>query len=749
MKHLDQAVFIPAHEFKIIDNSSQVLITKKQKYELILWNGSTFKRVKNTSLCSFQNRDDSIKQVYICSRERIGCRCMFVLSHDGNGRVIGTHETSLQHSVDIYRSARYEFKCHVIKCLSNSKNELPFNIINSYMKEFDINEYSPCLNYMSSCICKEKQKGLGTLPQTFDELDLNKMKEVGESFEIEHIVYFDNQTQKNILLIYNPWQLEVSRTSTFFLSDATFRNVPKMFSQLLIIHALIGPQSFPVYFILCQSKSEVMYTKVFSRLRELGVKMTTCMVDLEVSQRNGLRNSFEGIKVVHCLFHWLQCLIRHVKKESLGTAYSSDKEVNSLIHLYFSLPFIQTNELNSYLEIIQNEIQSIQDVDTRTKCLKFNQYFHDTWIHGVNYTPDDWNQCGEVSVLTNNWSEGFNSGFAKRFARSHPNPFTLIETLNNVMKYYQFLRQDIMRYRGKYKFTNYSKYHQEIIAIQSEKETLFKNEKKAYMVALGNVPLRLIIKQQMEFYEENNINKIEVKKMKEMIEGKRDLSIIVDESDEIELKIKHKKLAIVTKYLNKKRQEYVNSITKKGIKMKRRPAVDMVLNEDEKMQLSDELNSVNAESVSNDKLSNYCNDIQNISPPDEDILNEFDDGNDLAFSVINRVDNSMINVVPNDIEVNENQLNEENENDEQKMIEEETMKESENNGTTEIQEVLSKSKTRRKNKKENKNQTETKPSSKKKSRKNTIVQRMNKNTKKELRMIQKEKQDEEMSEDSD
>lgn len=135
------------------------------------------------------------------------------------------------------------------------------------------------------------------------------------------------------------------------------------------------------------------------------------------------------------------------------------------------------------------KLKKIQNVETRNKCLKFNEYFYNNWIDGVHFKPEDWNQCSDLSVLTNNWSEGFNSGFSKRFARSHPNPFTLIETLDNVVKYYKFLKHDIMIHRSNYRYTNYSSFSEEIITIQSEKETVFMNNKRAYMTALSNVQL--------------------------------------------------------------------------------------------------------------------------------------------------------------------------------------------------------------------------------------------------------------------
>lgn len=768
MKNISNATLVPAHTFKIIDLQSEVLISKKQKFEMIYFNGSTFKRVSENKACGFRNIDNSIKQVYICSREGKGCRCTFLLLHDGNGKIINSHTISLEHSVDLYRSERYEFKCHVNMCLANCKNETPFNIINSYLKHFDITEYSPCLNYITSTITREKQKGLGTLPQSFTELDLNKLKEVGGDFEIEHLQYQDNSNTKNVLLIYNHWQLEMSTKSTFFLCDSTFKNVPRIFSQLLVVHIVIGPQSFPLFFALCQSKSEEMYTTVFRRIKELGVEIKTCMLDYEVSQRNSIRNVFGegGVYIRHCIFHWYQSIIKHVKKESLGSLYSNDKEINSLIHLYFALPFVPISDMNLFMEIIQNCIQEVKDCDIKTRCLKFNEYFHTTWINGVHFKPKDWSQHGDLEVLTNNWSEGFNSGFARRFARSHPNVFLLIETLQNVMKYYQFLHNDLQIHRDKYKFTNYSDFAREIKVIQSERETVYKDNPKKYLIALGNVQMRLLIKQQIEFYEENKINKMEIKRLKEMLKGDRDLSIIVNESDDIELKIKHKKLSIVTKHLNKKRQQYLKEMTSKGIRIKRRKAVDMVLNESERMQITSELNEVTAESVKNDELSKYQEDIQKGMMENEEVLNEFDDIDYVSMSEIKKAKSSELSMINNitNIEPNENQdsssivvMNEEIQEETNTNSQEEECKSTkqinngyegnETNNAMIIEEIEEQTKNGTKKRiinEKRKVQNEKKP--KKKNNKKTHLMRMNANTKRELRRNNRKEQT--MSEES-
>lgn len=655
MKKLHLALFVPAHEFRVVDVDSEVLIRKNQKNKMIIFRGSTFKKLKQSSQDSFKQRDNTISEVFICSRESEGCRCHFILSTDGNGRLIDDHKMTLKHSVDIYREQRYQFKCHVAKCLADSKNIHPFDIINKYLKNYEISIYTPSLNYFTSTICKLKQEGLGTIPQNYQELNIEKLKELGEGFEIEEITYTDGDKENHMLLIYNDWQLEQARSMSMFLGDGTFKNVPKMFQQLFVIHSIIAGQGFPLFFVLTESKTEVMYTKLFSRLKELGVTIDTYLSDYEVQQRKGVLNSYKERqpKLVGCLFHLYQNIIKHVKKESLGTYYTNDKEVNKLIHLYFALPFIDKREMNVYIEIIVKKIEQMNNSEIKEKCFKFHSYFMKTWIEGNPYQSSDWNQCGDMNAMTNNWSEGFNSAFGRRFARSHPNPLTLIETLSNVMKYYRFLKSDIMIHRDKYKDTSYSELATEITIIQSEKETTFHGDPEAYLSALANVQLRIIVRQQMEYYKENKIKHYEVQQIKEMFAGKRELSLIIEDSDEIQLKIKHKKLEIITKHLNKKRSEYVKEIIKKGNQTRKRKAVDCVMNETEKSKLNEEMNSVNEEMVKNDKLEKYRHEYRKMVIIDHDLSNEFEDHqeNSLSFSTI--VNNNNINNNSN-LQVNEN-----------------------------------------------------------------------------------------------
>ena len=132
---------------------------------------------------------------------------LFVLFNDGNGKLINQHNPTVNHTADFYRCRRYEFRVHVEESLENTKTESPFNIINSYLKKSSIDCYTPSIQYMQSTISKAKLSGCEKIPKSFEELDIERLKQIGEIFEIETIVYYDEGVEKIMIFMYSMWQL--------------------------------------------------------------------------------------------------------------------------------------------------------------------------------------------------------------------------------------------------------------------------------------------------------------------------------------------------------------------------------------------------------------------------------------------------------------------------------------------------------------------------------------------------------------
>jgi transposase-like protein len=81
----------------------------------------------------------------------------------------------------------------------------------------------------------------------------------------------------------------------------------------------------PVYHILMTSKSSVLYTEVFKRLKERApaCNPTTIMIDFEASLALALRNVYPGVRIAGCRFHYGQAVYRKIKSSDLATYYNS------------------------------------------------------------------------------------------------------------------------------------------------------------------------------------------------------------------------------------------------------------------------------------------------------------------------------------------------------------------------------------------------------------------------------------------
>ncbi|KAG0441436.1 hypothetical protein DMUE_1054 [Dictyocoela muelleri] len=122
--------------------------------------------------------------------------------------------------------------------------------------------------------------------------------------------------------------------------DGTFRSVPNQFSQLITIKSIIYGRSFPIAFILCRSKQETTYLRLFQLLNEY----TTCKpdyikTDFEKGLANSLSKIFPSAKSHACLFHFGQTCWRRIQEVGLAIDYKKNISLQShkrkILNLYF------------------------------------------------------------------------------------------------------------------------------------------------------------------------------------------------------------------------------------------------------------------------------------------------------------------------------------------------------------------------------------------------------------------------------
>ena len=282
----------------------------------------------------------------------------------------------------------------------------------------------------------------------------------------------------------------------------------------------------------------------------------------------------------------------------------------------------------------------------------------------------------------------------------------------------------MLHYPLNYNQLEYSQIKQEIIEIKQLKDSYVNNE-LSYLFSLSNPQLRIILKMEQEYckfnYDMKTFSDIE-----EMINGHKELSLIIDHSDEINMKIKHKKLQIITNFMNARRIKQIRKKIDEEIEIKRRTKEEVDLTAEEKIELQAQLMNINSETVKNVEIDYFKKRFENkYIRKNKTVLSRIRNEISRISEIPKQLESSEIQMNPND-ELMNNQMEEEehetNENQTENQIKD-TNHEQINN---------QQSKTHENEIKEIKKPKTSSIRKKRKQKKHSIISKMNKSVKKDL-----------------
>lgn len=212
-----------------------------------------------------------------------------------------------------------------------------------------------------------------------------------------------NGENHSCIVMFNDFQrLLMSRRECVILGDGTFQYVPLMYKQLYTFHLLVGNMSFPLLFVYSESRNKNMYMKLFEYMKnELKIDLYKFMSDFEIAVRISVKHFYPNALIVGCWFHFINSLLKRIKKLGLQKLYNKDKQFNQTIRKYIALCFIPIDQVHNFHGIIVGEINNITNEDVKAGLLQFNEYFERVWMDG-KYLISDWNQTDDIRFRTNN-----------------------------------------------------------------------------------------------------------------------------------------------------------------------------------------------------------------------------------------------------------------------------------------------------------------------------------------------------------
>ncbi|XP_067668191.1 uncharacterized protein [Haliotis asinina] len=230
---------------------------------------------------------------------------------------------------------------------------------------------------------------------------------------------------KIVVFASNDGLEKLQKADTYHV-DGTFDTSPKLFYQVISVHAFVLGVMMPLVFGLLPNKSSATYYRFFSLLKEkasgLGyqLKPLYIMQDFELGLMKAAGGVFDNVQIKGCYFHYAQSLWRKLQNIGLSIHYQSDSGVRKWFRMLLALPFVPVTQVKDAFMFIKSDTPNAQRIE------EFVEYFRRTWMDG-SYPLIMWNYFKYDGPRTNNHVEGFHTRLMKKAGKSHPNLFEVVQ----------------------------------------------------------------------------------------------------------------------------------------------------------------------------------------------------------------------------------------------------------------------------------------------------------------------------------
>ena len=218
---------------------------------------------------------------------------------------------------------------------------------------------------------------------------------------------------------------QVVGCSDTLYADGNFEICPRLFYQILTIHAFKHGKQFPLAYFLLPGKSRDVYNTAFALLHEaarshLPVQPSQFLTDFEKALLQSISINFPAATVKGCFYHFAQAIWRKVQLSGLQISYQEEEEFRKFFRKVISLALVPPR----YLRLGWAGLKAGAPADDRVA--QFKHYFEETWLNG-HYHISEWCVWGDDGPRTNNHVEGWHDKINRPAGKSHPNIYELVE----------------------------------------------------------------------------------------------------------------------------------------------------------------------------------------------------------------------------------------------------------------------------------------------------------------------------------
>lgn len=247
----------------------------------------------------------------------------------------------------------------------------------------------------------------------------------------ENFLLYDSGGSQRKFIFGTKKNLDVLAACNEWFIDGTFDTVPKLFLQLFTIHGKWEGIVLPLVYTFLGDKSKESYRAVLGELKRLQPDLNPqrIMTDFEKSSILACQEVFPQAQIKGCLFHFRQCLSRHIQQCSLRLAYGEDAELAHNVKMLYALAFVPPNKVISAFERL---IRSPYYKENEERLSSLIEYFEKTWIGlakrgsrgraAAMFDIEMWNHYFSVlddAPRTNNHVEGWHNRLTSRAQMNH------------------------------------------------------------------------------------------------------------------------------------------------------------------------------------------------------------------------------------------------------------------------------------------------------------------------------------------
>lgn len=244
------------------------------------------------------------------------------------------------------------------------------------------------------------------------------------------LLHDSNDGKDRFLMFSTKRNLKFLKSCLIWQADGTFKCVPSIFAQLYTIHGISKNKTVPLIYLLLPNKNKKTYQKALDVIKTMirNYSPEEIILDFEPAFFKTFHKMFPQCRLKGCLFHFSDCVWRHVQEFGLQKLYSEDIAFMSSVKMLIALSFVPSEDVIYAYEILISSRYFVQNEELFNNLLN---YFENTWIGSKRrnndrkkplFDIDMWNNFNDVInnlPRTNNAVEGWHNAFSGRVGKHH------------------------------------------------------------------------------------------------------------------------------------------------------------------------------------------------------------------------------------------------------------------------------------------------------------------------------------------